>query len=102
MFSIKKKKIYKNWIKNTSFHGIPNILNTKYKFLKFIWLIIILIFSSLCLYVAIGQIVAYLNFDIITKIRVINETPALFPAVSILLIINIINYLQKPLNIGLD
>ena len=64
-------------------HGLPNIVRSERNLTKTLWLIFTLISASLCFYLVVQSVFDYLNFDVTTKIRYINEVPAMFPSVTV-------------------
>ena len=78
-----KSGIFKNFVLKTTIHGFKNIKDAEYLFAKVLWIICFTISASLCFYSIISAVVGYLNFDVVTKIRSINEKQSIFPTVSI-------------------
>ncbi|RNA32454.1 acid-sensing ion channel 1-like [Brachionus plicatilis] len=75
--------IFLNWTESITIHGFPNIFRTKLKLVRFMWIIFFLISIGFCFYIISLNIISYLNFDVITKIRVIEKDSLPFPAVTI-------------------
>ena len=67
----------------SSCHGLPNIFKNERILSKVMWTLFFLASWSYCLYSIIKSINAYLNWDVITNIDIIQEIPAEFPAVTI-------------------
>jgi len=68
----------------TTCHGIPNIIRAKKSyFLTLMWTLSLLICSGYLYYLTIMSIKEYLKYRVITSIEVINESPTLFPTVTI-------------------
>ena len=84
---IDKKEVIKNrlieWSASSTAHGFPNIIKNKSKSLKLMWTICFLISLGSCTFMIIKSIKDYLQYDVITQIRVISESPTLFPTVTI-------------------
>jgi len=78
-----KSGIFKHFVLKTTIHGFKNIKDAEYLFAKVLWIFCFIISASLCFYSIIAAIVGYLNFDVVTKIRSINEKQSTFPTVSI-------------------
>jgi hypothetical protein len=91
-----KVKINKTFVKNKSIliktrlaetlsastiHGLPNIVRSDKCITKFIWLICFLISSAWCFYLVAESIFAYLKFDVVTTVRVIDEPYSEFPRI---------------------
>ena len=68
---------------NSTSHAIPNIARTNNRCLQLIWLVCFLIATAACLYLNVKAILNYLDFNTITNIRIDNEIPMRFPAVTI-------------------
>ena len=67
----------------STIHGLPNIVRSERKLTKMLWFIFTLISASLCFYLVVRSVFDYLSFDVTTKIRYINEVPAMFPTITI-------------------
>ena len=88
----KKSETRKDRIKNKSLelilsstsHGLPRIFRTKRKSIKIMWLFLFILFSIICIYMVYSTVINYLKYEVITKIDVIKELPAEFPAVTII------------------
>jgi hypothetical protein len=70
----KKEKILDDYL---------SFLKRKKKSIQFLWISFLLISTSLCVYMIIKSVLEYLEFEVITKIRVFNERPMEFPRVMI-------------------
>jgi hypothetical protein len=68
---------------NTTGHGLPRIILSKSYFLKIMWLTFMLASIGLCAFMIVKSVSQYLNFDVNTKISVINQAQMSFPAISI-------------------
>ena len=68
---------------NSSTHGLPNIARTNSFFLKIMWFIFTVLCTSICLYLNVKTILNYLDYEVVTKISVINQIPAPFPTITI-------------------
>ena len=77
-----KKKWKEIGLSSTS-HGIPNILRSDKIFFKIFWTFFLIVCSSYCFYSIIKSIQSYYEFEVVTKIEVIDEIPTQFPAVTI-------------------
>jgi hypothetical protein len=77
------KKVLINAIESTTIHGLPMILKEKNYFSKIIWLILFLSSFSFCLFLNRKSIDDFLNYEVITKARIINEPKLTFPTVTI-------------------
>ena len=77
------KEIIGKWLRETTAHGIPNLMKTEKISIKIMWLICVLISTGLCSYIIITNINSYFTYEAVTKIREINEFPSIFPTISI-------------------
>jgi len=71
------------WSLLTKFDCFSKIFQTKNFLLKFLWLSLFLIFTSLTAYFLSKNLLDYLNYDTVSKIDIINEKPTEFPALTI-------------------
>ena len=67
----------------TTIHALPNILRTKYTFLKMFWLFIFLLLSSLCFTLIINNIQTFFQYETVTKTTVNYQVSTEFPTVTI-------------------
>lgn len=63
-------------------HGLPNIFRTERKSLKIMWLFVFSLSSAFCMFTVIQAIKNYLDFEVVTKIEVIHESPTEFPTIT--------------------
>lgn len=77
-----KATIYESLLE-TTIQGIPNLIRTKYISLKIIWLILLLISTSCCIYYIIDSYSAYLDYETVTTIKKFSKDSMIFPVVSI-------------------
>jgi len=73
---------------SSTFIGLPNIIRNENKCLKIMWLILFIFGSSGGIYTVIKAINEYLDYEVVTSIKVFNEIPAKFPAVTFYLLRN--------------
>ena len=79
-----KNKLYEifyQFFDITSINGFKNIIVANRKEIKIAWILVILILTSLCIYMVVGNCLNYLNYETKTVIREINEPQSTFPAV---------------------
>jgi hypothetical protein len=69
----------KNAALETTAHGIPQLVGVDNKLLKILWLLAILGSMSGCGYLLNDAVSNYLEYKVITTIKKIGESPALFP-----------------------
>ena len=95
----KKQKIIeksKELALSSTFIGLPNIFRTDKACLKLMWLVLLITGISIGIYITIKTILDYLDYEVVTSIKVINEIPTEFPAVTFFILRN------KTANIPLD
>ena len=80
---IRIKLAVKETAENSTSHGIPNIARTDSNILKLMWLICLLGSAGGCAYLVFDSLNGYLNYEVVTKISKISETPSPFPIISI-------------------
>ena len=81
--SQKLKTKFESWCKNTTAHAIPHVIESSNWFLKIMWLIFFLVGFAYCLYLLIQSFVQYFNYSVSVSIQRIQETPIVFPAITI-------------------
>jgi hypothetical protein len=81
LFLIKRKII--EWSMISTSHGYSRIFQINNKYLKIMWAFFFIISSGSCGYFVFQNIIDYFKFEVITKIRVVNEASFKFPAISI-------------------
>ena len=77
------KNVFIEWCALSTSHGIPNIVRTTNWYVKVLWTIFVLFSTGFCAIMVTRVILDYMKNDVITKIRVIKELPADFPAITI-------------------
>jgi hypothetical protein len=75
--------IVKEAMATTSSYGFPFIAKAELLALKIMWIVAMLFLTALAIKYSIDALVSYLDFDVVTRFQVINESPAIFPTVSI-------------------
>ena len=80
---IKIQEKFFKWSESSTSHGYPNIFRTQHLSIRILWSISFLTSSILCFLLVYKSITEYFNFDVVTKVRVIEESPTLFPVVTI-------------------
>lgn len=73
----------KELVADSTIHGLPRIIKSKHILMKIIWSICFLACACYCSYLMVDMICDFLNFDYVTTIDTVYETPAKFPAVTI-------------------
>ncbi|RNA43641.1 acid-sensing ion channel 5-like [Brachionus plicatilis] len=75
--------IFKEWTESMTMHGFPNIFRTNFLSIKIMWIILFLCSNMACFGLIIMNLINFLNFEVVTKIRVIEKDSIKFPAVTI-------------------
>lgn len=70
-------------LKSSTVDGLPNLIKNEKTTLKIMWTLFILLSTGLCSYLIIKNVTSYFTFDVVTKIRELNEFPSTFPTISI-------------------
>jgi disulfide bond formation protein DsbB len=83
---IKEKSI--ELASSSTFIGLPNIIRTEKKGLKLMWLILFIFGSCAGIYTVFKTINCFLDYDVVTSIKVYNEIPAKFPTITFILLKN--------------
>jgi len=81
--SKKVKEQVKNWALSTTTHGIQKFTKAENCCKQVFWLIFIFTALGLCSYVVINNVFQYLEFDVTTKIRIIDQPEVSFPVISV-------------------
>jgi hypothetical protein len=80
---IKIREKFFKWSESSTSHGYPNIFRSPHLSIRILWSISFLTSSILCFLLVYKSTTEYFNFDVVTKVRVIEESPTLFPVVTI-------------------
>ena len=75
--------VFRQWILQSTSHGIPNVFRTKNSILKTIWLLVFLGSCGYCFYTIIKSIVEYTQFETNSQTFYARESEMNFPAVTI-------------------
>jgi hypothetical protein len=73
----------KDTLEGSSIHAIPNIIRNKYSIIKFVWSICFLISFGLCCWFIVESILGFLEYDVVTSIKINYENVLKFPIVTI-------------------
>jgi len=77
------KEAFVNWASSSTSHGFPNIFRTNILILKLIWLAFLLIATGACIYMCTEAVLDYLDWEVLTKVRVYSEIPIEFPVITV-------------------
>lgn len=80
---IKLKAKFFDWSGSSSSHGFPNIFKADNNILRISWAISFLCSLGFCSYLIIQSINNYFERNVTTSIRLIPESPMVFPTVTI-------------------
>ena len=81
--SEKVKDIFIKWSESLTLHAIPNIFRTKHLVIRVLWILAFTISTITCAYMVSDSINNYLQFGVITTIRVTSENPMIFPSITL-------------------
>lgn len=70
-------------VESSSIHAIPNISRNKYSLIKIIWLICFLISFGFCSFSIYSSVLDYLDYNVVTNIKIINTNQLTFPVINI-------------------
>ena len=79
----KMKSLIKETLYNSTAQAIIKIIETPYFLLKSFLLACVILSTSLCSWLIVKLILDYLSYDVTTKLRALNDTPVLFPKITI-------------------
>ena len=82
-FYMSIKNVAVNNFSNSTCHAFSNVFRTNNKFLKLVWLMLFLLSCAMCAFLCVMAVKDYLEYKVTTTVRVKNEIPLSFPAVTI-------------------
>ncbi|CAF0821207.1 unnamed protein product [Brachionus calyciflorus] len=77
------KECVREWCENTTSHGFSNMVKTDSNLIRVSWVVLVLCFSSYCLYTVINSINSYLAYEVSVNYQIVADSSAEFPAVTI-------------------
>jgi hypothetical protein len=77
-----RTKLHDLLLTSTS-HGLPNALRTPHISMRVMWSLCFLVSMSVCSYLIIKSVLAFFEYEVITKVRVVNEFQSEFPRILI-------------------
>ena len=77
------KEVLREQMLVSTSHGLPNAIRNPHLPMKTMWSISFILSTALCSYLIIQSILQYLEFDVITNVRIVGETEAEFPRITI-------------------
>jgi hypothetical protein len=81
--ALQVKEIIKETMLDSTGHGFPNLISNKRWSFRIMWLLCMLGAFCGCAYLLTKSIKDFLEFEVVTSIRKVGETPALFPTVTL-------------------
>ena len=78
---IKNKAI--ELLSNSTSHGVSSIIKAKIPFFRYLWSFAVLLSTSLFAILVTQDIIAYLKFPVVTKVRFLDEGIVAFPVVGV-------------------
>jgi hypothetical protein len=81
--TLKILRVIRKNLTDSTIHAIPNIFSINHLIIKIMWLGCLLVSGSLCSYFIVSSIQEYLEYHVITNIKIENENPIGFPSVTI-------------------
>lgn len=77
-----KSQLFDFSTKSTS-HGLPRIVEAEMLYQKILWTICLLASIALCSFMIVKTVSEYLQYDVITSIRIMSQEELTFPQVSV-------------------
>ena len=83
LLKTKLKNVFIEWLKSSTCHGYSNILKARCFFVKIIWILFSVVSTGLCAYMVRQNIINFMENEVVTKTRIINNYIADFPTITI-------------------
>lgn len=77
------KRNIKSIAEQSSIHGLPNVVNTEYMWMRTLWLVVLLLAIAYCSYLIVTLIVGYFNYDVLISISYVSDYNVDFPAIAL-------------------
>ena len=77
------KQISVEIAKKSTSHGIPNIFKSELRAIKLMWLVCFFGSTGGCAFILYNSIARFLDYEVVTTIKIIDQVPAEFPTVAI-------------------
>jgi hypothetical protein len=81
--NISYTRVTKERFLKSTIHGASGLVKTNRKSFKIMWIICFLVSTSLGFYLIVKSVKEYLNFEVVTQIRVLYEISSDFPAIYV-------------------
>ena len=72
----------KDWVKDTTSHGIPRVFKTKFKVIQILWLTCFLASAGYMIYTIVELFIAYYAHEVTATTIRVQELPATFPSIT--------------------
>jgi hypothetical protein len=76
------KEITEDAFRNSTSHSLPRIINAKHLLMRIVWIVASLSSVSACSFLVTTTIMEYLQYNVVTKIRVFNELESDYPGIT--------------------
>jgi hypothetical protein len=76
------KNLWSDWAKDSTSHGLSNIIKSKNPVLKTVWLGCYLASCSICIYLISLSVISYASNPVSTVVSIVDDVPATFPTVT--------------------
>ena len=77
------KKTLSEWSLVCTFHCYPKIFQYEHKVAKIFWSVLFLVFSGFTAYLVVKGLQDYFEYEVVSKIRIVNEAALTFPTVTV-------------------
>jgi hypothetical protein len=64
-------------------YALHRVVKKDFLLIRLMWLISLLLLSALCSFLIVKTVGNYLNYEVVTNIKIVNENPSPFPTISI-------------------
>ena len=72
-----------DWSLTCTFHCYPKVFLYENKLVKCVWLVLFILLVGFTGYLLINILNDYFDYEVVSKIQVVNEVPTVFPAVTV-------------------
>ncbi len=77
------KEIIREWSLSCTFHCYPKLFHYRNNFLRIVWFLLFVLFTAFPGVLVYSSLLDYFEYDVVSKIRVINVDHLEFPTVTI-------------------
>jgi hypothetical protein len=75
------KALFLEWVEPLTIQGIPSMFRAKHTIFRITWALLFLIGAAITIFMFVTTINDYLEFEVVTKIKTVEETSTIFPQV---------------------